>query len=111
MKLQDSVSENEGTDFKLISGPLNIQVSCTGWDPDFQRDTLLNTVTVGVWVPAGGAAGKVLEKTFDNCHDLWLYMQRLNVDKAACLKTEFNYTGPIDHKSTEALPINLNDLF
>lgn len=92
-----------------INTPLNIQISCHGWNPEAQRDELLATITLGIWVNTKGSTCELLEKTFDSPTLLWYYLQDLTSDPAAVLKRDFNYVEP--EPSVSSLPLDLGDLF
>ena len=93
------------------NSPINIQVSCHGWNPLEEKDVLLSYITVGIWLNIGNSTGRLFTHHCIGPNALWDYLQQLTSDPLAVLKEEFDYTPPQRKRKISSVPLNLGDLF
>lgn len=91
------------------SAPINVTVTCHGWDSVSQSDTLNDDITIGVWVPISGNTGKELDFKCSTPEELWVFLQHLTTDPLKVLKEYHNYTPPASVRVT--IPMDLTALF
>lgn len=89
--------------------PMNITVTCHGWDPDSGTDTLLDSIQITVWVPVGGSTSKQFHYEVADPKDLWLYLQDLCENPMQVLSEKFNYNPPT-LRPLGKVKINLEEL-
>lgn len=91
--------------------PLDLQITCHGWQPLTLEEQLLDSIWVGITVPVSGRGGVALQKECKSPQELWVFLRALTSTPLATLKEEFNYTLPQAYKEIKLIPVNLSTLF